>query len=82
MNIKLKQPACCLIFILTLGFHQTGLVLTSHDPPALNGFYIKVYPHPVSSDLVPESSMEIPVTLNFRMVNLTGKILLNSHLSE
>jgi hypothetical protein len=67
--------ACVLFNLYTYpGFHQTGLVMMSHDPSALYGFYIKAHPHSLSSDLVPESSMEIPVILNFRMYNLTGKI--------
>lgn len=62
--------------ILTQGFHQTRLVVTSVDPLEYPGLSLSAYPNPVSSILRLECSGTEIWKATFRLVQSDGKLIL------
>ncbi len=62
--------------IITQGFHQTRLVVTTVDPAVYPGLTLTVYPNPVSSTLKLEITGDGLKNLFFCLYNMEGKCIL------
>jgi len=66
------DPTC------TEGFNQPAIVSHGPDSNLINAkWYIKVYPNPVHDQLSIHAYMDLPGTLDFRLVDIMGRVILN-----
>lgn len=61
--------------ILTQGFHQSNLTVTAIDKMAISTITLKVYPNPVSDQMVLETCKGDKQQLSLKLFNITGKLL-------
>lgn len=60
---------------LTQGFHQSNLTVTAVDQMATSTITLKVYPNPVSEQLVLETRKGEKQRLSLKLFDITGKLL-------
>ena len=68
--------------ILTQGFHQTNLSVTSVDELKFPGLTLKVYPNPTDYILYIQSEGRTDIKLQFALFDANGKILLDKKIVE
>lgn len=68
--------------ILTQGFHQTRLVVTTVDPVEFPGLSLIVYPNPVSSTLRLEIKGEMTNNISYCLFDFNGKLMLNKQVEN
>ena len=68
--------------ILTQGFHQTNLNVTSIDELKFPGLTLKVYPNPTDYILTIQFEGRIDVKLQYALFDVNGKILLDKKITE
>ena len=68
--------------ILTQGFHQTNLSVTSVDELKFPGLTLKVYPNPTDYILYIQTEGRTDVKLQFALFDANGKILFNKKVTE
>lgn len=67
---------------LTQGFHQGNLTVTAIDQIALGGIQLKVYPNPVSDQLMIDSEKKETKNLSFMLYNVAGQLLLQKLIEQ
>jgi hypothetical protein len=70
---------------LTQGFQQSNLTVTAINLVAQNGITINVYPNPVSDVLIIGIVTDVFKNINFRLFDISGKLLMQKkmeHITE
>ncbi|HNW51355.1 MAG TPA: T9SS type A sorting domain-containing protein [Prolixibacteraceae bacterium] len=67
---------------LTQGFHQGNLTVTAIDQMTLGGIQLKVYPNPVSDQLMIGTEEKEMKNLSFMLYNVTGQLLLQKVIEQ
>jgi hypothetical protein len=62
--------------VLTQGFHQSRLTVTSVDPTLFPEMDLSIYPNPVSTSLKLQISGDRLQNLNYMLFNMEGKAIL------
>jgi len=60
---------------LTQGFHQSNLTVTAVDQMAISSITLRVYPNPVSEQLVLETGKGEKQRLSLKLFDITGKLI-------
>jgi hypothetical protein len=68
--------------ILTQGFHQSNLTVTAVDQPAISPITLKVYPNPVSEQLLLETGKGEKQRFSLKLFDITGKLLLQQAVKQ
>lgn len=68
--------------ILTQGFHQSKLTVSAVDQIALGGIQLKVFPNPVSDQLILEMEKREVKRFEIELCELSGKLLLQKETEQ
>ena len=66
-------------YLLTQGFQQGNLTVTSITDPEQSGFSVNVYPNPVQNHLTIEADLQ---GAEYRIVNMQGKVVKTGKITE
>ena len=67
---------------LTQGFHQSKLTVTAIEPLSLTGIDLSVYPNPVSAELKLSVSGNLNGNLDYRLFDMTGKMIITKKIDH